>query len=67
MKKVGVEFRETKLPPQVKASSGDIQPEQDGKCEMLENKDTGNRMPGTARRQKDKIQGSWKVELTIKL
>lgn len=67
MKKVGVEFRETKLPLQVKASSGDIQPEQDGKREMLENKDTGNRMRGTARRQKDKIQGSWKVELTIKL
>lgn len=64
---MGVQSRGTKLPLQVKASSGHIQPEQDGNCGMLENKDTGNRMLGTARRQKDKIQGGWKVELAIKL
>lgn len=57
----GFQPRGTKLPLQVKASSGDIWPQQDGKCGMLENKNTG-----TARRQKDKIQGSWKAELAIK-
>lgn len=64
---MGVQSRETKLPLQVKASSVDIQPEQDGKRGVLESKDTGNRMSGTTRRQKDKIQGSWKAELTTKL
>lgn len=36
-KKVGVEFRGTKLPLQVKASNGDIQPEQDGKWHWEQN------------------------------
>lgn len=62
MKKVGIESRKTKLVLQVKPSSGAIWPEQDGKHEMFENSDPGNNMPGTMRREKDKMQGSWEVE-----
>lgn len=49
----------TKLPLQVNASSGAIQSEQGGKCEMFENTDTGNNMPGTMRRKKGKMQRGW--------
>ena len=55
------------LPLQVKASSGAIWPEQDGKREMFENSDTEDNVPGTARREKDKMQGSWEVESTAEL
>ena len=67
MKKVGIESRKTMLPLQDKASSGAIWPEQDGKHEMFENSDTEDNVPGTARREKDKMQGSWEVESTTKL
>lgn len=67
MKKLRIESRKTKLSLKVKASSGAIWPAQEGKCEMFENYDTGNNMPRTMRREKEKMQGSCEVELTPKL
>jgi len=59
VKKVGMEPGQTKLPLQVKAGGEATWPEQDGRCEMFENNDTGNNIPGTMGREKDKMQGSW--------